>query len=150
MHLKADTQNTKFTFKLSLSVEEQDKKSRSKSNDQQKQDKVTLNKKYKGPDQKVSIDFSDLNNLIKGLRLLEKSFGSKKKVQDKEKQIRKWATRSIVTIKDIKKGEKFTINNLWTKRPGIGIPSKNLYKIIGKKSKKNIKTNSLLKISDIK
>ncbi len=111
---------------------------------------VTLNKKYKGPDQEVSIDFSDLKTLIEGLRLLENSFGSIKKVQNKEKQIRRWATRSIVTIKDIKKGENFTIKNLWTKRPGIGIPSKNLYKIIGKKSKKNIKANSLLKISDIK
>ena len=111
---------------------------------------VTLNKKYKGPDQEVSIDFSDLKTLIEGLRLLENSFGSIKKVQNKEKQIRRWATRSIVTIKDIKKGENFTIKNLWTKRPGIGIPSKNLYKVIGKKSKKNIKANSLLKISDIK
>jgi len=111
---------------------------------------VTLDKKFKGPDQKVSIDFNDLKNLVTGLRLLQNSFGKTKKIHDKEIQIRKWARRSIVTIKDIKKGELFSKNNIWSKRPGTGIPSKFLDKILNKKSKKNIKINTLIKYSDIK
>jgi N-acetylneuraminate synthase len=111
---------------------------------------VTLDKKFKGPDQKVSIDFNDLKNLVTGLRLLQNSFGKTKKIHHKEIQIRKWARRSIVTIKDIKKGELFTKNNIWSKRPGTGIPSKFLNKILNKKSKKNIKINTLIKFTDIK
>ena len=111
---------------------------------------VTLDKKMKGPDQKVSIDFNDLKILIKGLRMLQDSFGSKKKIHKNELPIRKWATRSVVAIKSIKKDEVFSEKNIWTKRPGIGIQAKNLYKIIGKKAKKNIKNNVLLKLSDIK
>jgi len=110
---------------------------------------VTLDKNLRGPDQKVSIDFKELNELIKGLRLMENSFGNKKILHKKEVQIRKWARRSIVSIKPIKKNEKFTKENIWSKRPGTGIPSKFFYKIINKKSKTNIKVNSLIKYSDI-
>ncbi len=111
---------------------------------------VTLNKKFKGPDQKVSIDFKELKDLINGIRLLENSFGSIKKINIKEKPIRLWATRSLVSIKDIKKGESFTRENIWTKRPGTGIPAKEFDKILNKKCLKNIKKNSLIKYSDIK
>ena len=41
---------------------------------------LLLNKKFKGPDQKVSIDFKELKDLINGIRLLEGSFGSIKKI----------------------------------------------------------------------
>ena len=111
---------------------------------------VILNKKMKGPDQKVSIDFDQLISLVKGVRLLERSFGDIKKIHNKEIQIRRWATRSIVAIKNIKKGEKLSFKNIWTKRPGTGIPSSKFNSIIKKKAKKNIKINSLLKYSDIK
>jgi sialic acid synthase SpsE len=110
---------------------------------------VTLDKNFKGPDQKVSIDFSDLKILVRGLRNLENSFGAKKKIHSKEIPIRKWATRSVVSIADINKGEVFSLKNIWTKRPGIGIPASKYYKIIGKKSIKKIKKNKLIKPSDV-
>ena len=99
---------------------------------------------------KFAEDFSDLKYLIKGLRLLQNSFGTNKVVHKKEIQIRKWARRSIVTIRDIKKGDVFSLENIWSKRPGTGIPSKLLPKVLNKKSKKNIKANKLLKLSDFK
>ena len=111
---------------------------------------VTLNKNFKGPDQKVSIDFKELKYLIDGLRMLENSFGCTKKIQIMEKPIRLWATRSVVSIKDIKFGEKLTKYNIWTKRPGTGIPAKDFFKLLGKKSKKFIKNNSLIRAKDIK
>lgn len=111
---------------------------------------VILNKKMKGPDQKVSIDFDQLTSLVKSIRLLEESFGNTKKIHTKEKQIRRWATRSIVAIKDIKKGERLSDENIWTKRPGTGIPSHRFNSVINKRASKNIVKNSLLKYSDIK
>ena len=111
---------------------------------------VTLNKKFRGPDQKVSIDFKELKLLIEGLRKLQNSFGKNKTIHKKEIQIRKWARRSIVSIKNIKRGDKFTTKNIWSKRPGTGIPSKFFNNILNKKSKKNIKANKLIKYSDFK
>ena len=111
---------------------------------------VILNKNMKGPDQKVSIDFNQLTTLVKSLRLLENSFGSRKKIHSKEIQIRKWATRSIVSIEDIRKNSKFTSQNIWTKRPGTGIPSYKFNTLIGRVAKRNIKKNTIIKTQDYK
>ena len=56
--------------------------------------------------------------------------------------------KSIVSKKFIKKGKTVTINDLDFKKPGNGIRSDNLKKILGKKVNKNIKNNVMLKLSD--
>jgi sialic acid synthase SpsE len=105
---------------------------------------VTLDKINNGPDRQVSIDFNDLKKLISEIRLLEKTLGEKKFIHPRERQIRKWAHRSIVTIRSVRKGEKVTLNNVWSKRPGTGIPSKNLPNILGKYFTKNIDKDKLI------
>jgi N-acetylneuraminate synthase len=111
---------------------------------------VTLDKSFEGPDKDVSIDFNDLTKMVYQIRLIEKSLGEKRKINNKEKIIRLWAHRSIVTIKEIKKGEIFSEDNIWTKRPGTGIPAKKYEKILGKIASKDIKKNKLLHVNDIK
>ena len=103
-----------------------------------------INKLMPGPDQNVSIDPYELNDLVNGIRKIEDSLGNDKNIHELEKPIKLWARRSIVTIKDIKKGEKFSLDNLWCKRPGTGIPSKNLFNIIDKKAKIDIKKDNLV------
>jgi sialic acid synthase SpsE len=110
---------------------------------------VILDKKTPGPDQSVSIDFMDLKNLVDGIRKIELSLGDEKSVHSKEKQIREWAFRSIVTTAEIKAGDVFCEENLWTKRPGTGIPSAKLTDILGKIAKNDIEINTLLKEEDI-
>ncbi len=109
---------------------------------------VILNKAIPGPDQSVSIDFMDLHNLVDGCQKVYKSLGSEKKVREKEKTIRNWAFRSIVSTCDIKAGTVITQDMIWSKRPGTGIPSWKMDKVIGKKAIKNIKKNVLILESD--
>jgi N-acetylneuraminate synthase len=111
---------------------------------------VTLDKKIKGPDQSVSIDFNQLKTMVNNVRKIERSLGERKKIHNKEKIIRKWAFRSLVTIKDIEKSEKFSLKNIWSKRPGLGIPSLNINKFLGKKSSIKIKKDQFLKWEQIK
>jgi sialic acid synthase SpsE len=106
---------------------------------------ITLDKRRAGPDQSVSIDIVDLKRLVEGIRKIESSLGSKKVIHDKEKQIREWAARSIITTRDIPAETILTQDMLWTKRPGTGIPSKKLPEYIGKKVIISIKNNTLLK-----
>ena len=110
---------------------------------------VIIDKKTPGPDQSVSIDFMELKSLVDGIRKIELASGNEKSVHAKEEQIREWAFRSIVTIKDIKSGDIFSEDNLWTKRPGTGIPSAKLPDVLGKVAKNSIKANTLLKEEDI-
>jgi sialic acid synthase SpsE len=110
---------------------------------------ITLDKKRPGPDQSVSIDMQDLARLVEGVRKIEKAMGNERFVHEREKQIRSWAFRSIVTTQEIPGGTILTREMLWTKRPGTGIPSKELPSVIGKKTKKAIKANTLLRREDI-
>jgi len=110
---------------------------------------ITIDKQRKGPDQSVSIDMIDLARLVDGIRKIEASMGSSKIIHDKEKQIREWAHRSVVAVKDIPKGVIIVENMLWTKRPGTGIPSKEMPLLIGKRTKCLIRSNTLLRREDV-
>lgn len=110
---------------------------------------VILNKLTPGPDQTVSIDFRELHELVDGVHKVEKALGNEKKVRPKEEAIRQWAFRSIVSTRNIKKGEVITQDMIWSKRPGTGIPSYKMPEIIGKKACKDIENNSLIMYEDL-
>lgn len=110
---------------------------------------VILNKQTQGPDQTVSIDFEDLYRLVDGIRKIELASGSEKVVHKDEKSIREWAFRSIVSLRDIKRGEIITPEMIWSKRPGTGIPSHQMDEVIGKKAKWDIACNTLIKWEEL-
>ncbi len=110
---------------------------------------VILSKQTPGPDNSVSIDFMDLYHLVDGIRKIEKAMGNEKKVHEKEKEIRTWAFRSVVSLRKIKKGEIIDSNMVWSKRPGTGIPSKQMHQVIGKRAKHDIEENVLIGWDDL-
>ena len=62
----------------------------------------------------------------------------------KENSIRKksfFLRRSIFSTKDIKKNEKITKDKINTLRPKIGICASHYFKVLGKRTRKNIKAN---------
>ena len=109
---------------------------------------VILDKKISGPDQSVSIDFMDLYHLVDGIKKIKLAMGNEKKVNDKEKAIREWAFRSIVTTKKLYKGDKISEDAIWSKRPGTGIPSYKIDEVLGKTLFRDIEENTLLRWDD--
>ena len=103
-----------------------------------------------GPDKDVSISFEQLSQLSNGLKVIEKALGKNKKVYPKEKIIRSWARRSLVSLRDIGKNEIIEKKDFFSKRPGMGIESLNYKQIIGKVTKRKIKKNNLIRMSDLK
>ena len=110
---------------------------------------VILDKNQPGPDQSVSIDFHDLKQLVDGIRKISVSLGDQKKINDKEKEIRTWAFRSIIALTDINIGDIISQEMIWSKRPGTGIPSWRMNEVIGKKVIKKIKKNTIINWSDL-
>ena len=105
---------------------------------------VILDKQQPGPDQSVSIDFDDLKQLVDGVRKIELAMGSKKSVHEKEEDIRSWAFRSLVSTRKIPAGTVIRQEDVWSKRPGTGIPSHRMGEVIGRKAKYDIQVNELL------
>ncbi len=96
-------------------------------------------------DGEFSLGPKDFLTLSKKIRDFHKMKGKEKfQINNSEKETLK-LRRSIFVIKDIKKNEKFSKNNIKCLRPSIGLNS-NLYNsIIGKKSNYDIRTNTPLK-----
>ena len=105
----------------------------------------TLSRKMKGPDHKSSLEPKELKQMIEYIRETETSLGLKKKFLTKsEKKNRIIIRKSIVASSKIKKGSKFTKNNITVKRPGSGLSPMKFFKILGKKAKRNYKIDDLI------
>ncbi len=95
----------------------------------------TDTKRRKGPDIICSADKKELKELINSSNEIFLMRGGKKEALKEEQVTIDFAYATIVTIKEIKKGEKFTKENLWVKRPGnVGILAKDYDSIIGKEA----------------
>jgi sialic acid synthase SpsE len=110
---------------------------------------ITLDKRRPGPDQSVSIDIDDLGELVEGVRKIEVALGSEKRVHEREQQIRAWAHRSVVTVQPIAAGTTIAPEMVWTKRPGTGIPSRQLPEVVGRRARRDLPGNTLLSWDDL-
>ena len=110
----------------------------------------TSNKKWAGPDISVSLDPKELKELVIGSKAIFQSLGGKKNILKEEKPTIDFAYACVVSIKPIIKGEKFTKDNIWVKRPGTGeIKAIDFKKVLGKKASTNIADGSQIKRSDV-
>lgn len=105
-------------------------------------------KSKSGPDISSSVDKKELKELISGSKAIYESllFKGKKDLIKEEVITKNFAFASVVSIKDIKKNEKFSKKNIWVKRPGTGdFLAKDFYKILGKRSFFDIKKSQFIK-----
>lgn len=110
----------------------------------------TDSKDRPGPDIICSMTPSELQELITGSKEIFLMRGGKKEPAKEEQVTIDFAFATVVTIQPIKKGEKFTKQNLWVKRPGTGeILAEKYTDILGKTAKNNLDLNTHIKWNDI-
>lgn len=108
-------------------------------------------KNAKNPDNSSSLSFEQLTELVKArdiFYILKKNNVNKTKLNKKLLKNKKIFTKSCALINSKKKGEILKKEDITFKKPGTGIPEKNLNSIIGKKLIKNLSNNRLIKMSD--
>jgi sialic acid synthase SpsE len=104
-----------------------------------------------GPDIINSMDPKVMNELINGSIESAKMRGGKKEAAAEEKVTIDFAFATVVTTKEVKKGEEFTKENLWVKRPGTGeILAEYFNGVLGKKATRDIKNDEHLTFKDYK
>jgi N-acetylneuraminate synthase len=110
----------------------------------------TFNKNADGPDHMLSLNFDEMKWLVSSIRKYEKMIGHGKKIPTKsEIKNLKNNRKSLVALKKISKGEKFTSKNVGIKRPGYGIKPAMIYKVFNKICKSNINYDDIIKWSDV-
>lgn len=105
----------------------------------------TLDKTLPGPDHKASLNPTELKEMIQSIRVTEKVMGEKVKEptlsEIKNKSV---ARKSLVAAKFIKKGERFSVENLTVKRPGTGIEPYYYWDYIGKAAEKDYEEDEVI------
>jgi N-acetylneuraminate synthase len=106
----------------------------------------TSNPNWKGPDILVSITPNELKDLIDGCEAIRLARGGKKGILEGEFPTINFAYSSVVSTKDIKKGEEVNEKNVWVKRPGTGeIAASGYEEVLGKRAKEDIKKDTQLR-----
>jgi len=98
-----------------------------------------------GPDIVCSMDENALKELIQASKEIPLMLGGHKEPLKEEKVTIDFAYASVVSIKEIKKGDIFTKENLWVKRPGTGqFKAEEYENILGKKAACDINQDVML------
>ncbi len=106
---------------------------------------IALDNQKKGFDIDFSLKGKEIRKLRDDIDVAFQLLGKKKFFRNKSENKSKIFRRSIFTTKNIKKGEKFTKNNIRIIRPGHGLAPKYYNKILNKKSPFNILKEEPLK-----
>jgi N-acetylneuraminate synthase len=109
----------------------------------------TSDKTWPGPDVPISIDPTELKELVQGSRAIHAALGGSKTILPDEKPTIDFAYACVVSISDIKPGEKLSAENIWVKRPGTGeIKAVHFENLLGKTVKRLISKNAQLHWDD--
>ena len=103
-----------------------------------------------GPDIICSMDVNACKELIDGSKIIAMQRGGQKGPAEEEQVTIDFAFATICSIKPIKKGEIFSRENIWVKRPGKGgILAEEYNKVLGKVAAKDIEWDIQVLWSDI-
>jgi len=110
----------------------------------------TSDKSWPGPDIALSVDPSELADLIRGASAIHAALDGTKTILPEEKPTIDFAYACVVTICDVQAGETFSNENVWVKRPGTGeIKAADLERVIGRRAIRGIPTNTQVKWADL-
>lgn len=106
----------------------------------------TLDRNLGGADAGFSLNVEEFKYLVQAIRDTEKALGQVDYSINEDN--RKYA-RSLYVVKDIKKGEKFTSQNVRSIRPAKGLHPKYYEEILEKQAKRDLEFGTPLSIEDI-
>jgi len=110
----------------------------------------TSDKTWPGPDVPISIDPTELRDLISGAGAIYSAIGGTKSILPEEQPTINFAYACVVSIQDINVGDKLTRENIWVKRPGTGkIKAIHFEELLGKTARKRIPKNTQINWPDI-
>jgi sialic acid synthase SpsE len=109
----------------------------------------TVSRSLPGPDQQGSIEPQELAELVRGVRAIERARGATKTIQPGEQDVRNMAHHSVVSIRDIPAGATIEVADVWAKRPGTGIPARQLGDVVGRTARHAIVRDRLIAWDDL-
>ena len=105
----------------------------------------TLSRTMSGPDHSASLEPDELTIMVKSIRHISLALGDGRKMPSpSERHNTAIARKSIVAAQPIKKGERFTEENLTTKRPATGLSPMLWYRLVGTTAGRDYQTDEFI------
>lgn len=106
---------------------------------------------WPGPDISISVDPSQLSEMVKGSRAIHAALGGSKRILEEEQPTIDFAYACVVATRPIKAGEVFSANNIWVKRPGTGeIKAKDYERLLGRTVAQDLPINAQVAWANVK
>lgn len=111
----------------------------------------TLNREMEGPDHAASLEFDELQQLVNGIRQVEKALGDGKvrQVSQGEMINRENLAKSLVASSDLKKGTVISADHIKIRSPGQGLSPQKFEELIGKTLHRDVADEEYFYPSDL-
>ena len=107
----------------------------------------TLDRGMEGPDHKASLEPEELAAMVTAVRHIEAALGSgEKAMSPSEAKNREIARKSIVARRAIKRGERFTEENITAKRPGGGVSPMRWFEVLGAEAQRDFGEDEMIEL----
>lgn len=113
---------------------------------------VTMSREMFGPDVPSSITTTELKELVNGVRFIERIIDNpveKAAASSELAPLRQIFTKSIYSSGFLPAGTVLNSDHLELKKPGNGIPASQLQSLIGKRLRRSIQMDELLRMEDV-
>jgi pseudaminic acid synthase len=99
----------------------------------------TLSRNNPSPDSSFSLEPAEFREMVDAVRTAEKAIGEVFYGFSKTEKESRIFRRSLFAVKNISAGEKIAVNDIRSIRPGHGLHTRYLDKVVGRRAKKDIK-----------
>lgn len=110
----------------------------------------TLDRSLYGPDHKASLTPVEMSNLVTSVRRIEHALGDgTKELSETIRRMRDVFQKSVVTVTDVPEGARIMAEMIATKKPGKGIPASQYDAVIGRRTRRAIPANVMIREEDL-
>jgi len=104
----------------------------------------TLSRSVPGPDSAFSLEPDEFKAMVEAIRTTGKALGTVHYGVSQHEAESRAFRRSLFVVQDVKAGERFTPENVRSIRPGYGLHTRYLDKVIGRRTSQDIKRGTPL------
>lgn len=105
---------------------------------------LTLSRKVPGPDSAFSLEPDEFKALVQAVRACEAVLGRVQYGPSERERASRAFRRSLFIVRDVKAGEKLTVDNVRSIRPAHGLPPVDLKRVLGKRASRDLETGTPL------